>query len=206
MRGARVAGVGNRQRIVEEDEDAVAGETVDRAFVLGDERTHRRVIVAQHRFHFLRLGGVGERGEAAQVDEHVADLAPVRREDRLLAGRQDRVGDGGREEALQLAHALELGDLLGDALLELRVPLLQRVGLAPHLVLQRLDAQQRAHAREELGLVDRLRQEIVGAGLDALDALLLRIERGDEDDGQQRGAGIGRGSGGTRRSRTGPAS
>ena len=77
---------------------------------------------------------------------------------------------------------LQLGDLLGDALLELHVPFLERLGLAPHLVLQRLDAQQRAHAGEELGLVDRLRQEIVGAGLDALDPLLLRIERRDEDD------------------------
>ena len=36
-----------------------------------------------------------------------------------------------------------------------------------------------------------LRQEVVGAGLDALDALALRVERGDEDDRQQRGRGIG---------------
>ena len=130
----------------------------------------------------------------------------MRREDRFFAGRQDRVRDGRREESLQLAHALELGHLLGDALLELRIPFLQRLGLSPHLVLQRLDAQQRAHAREQLGLVDRLGQEIVGAGLDALDPLLLRIERRDEDDGQERSAGIGRGSAGTRRSPTVPAS
>ena len=156
-----------------------------------DERAHRAVILAQHRFHFLGLRGVGERGEAAQVDEHVADLAPMRRKDRFLADREDRVRDCGREEALQLAHALDLGHLLRDALLELRVPFLQSVGLAPHLVLQRLDAQQRAHAREQLGLVDGLRQEIVGAGLDALDPLLLRVERRDEHDRQERGGGVG---------------
>jgi hypothetical protein len=76
-----------------------------------------------------------------------------------------------------------------DALLELRIPLLQRIGLSPHLVLQGLDAEQRAHAREELGLIDRFGQEIVGAGLHAFDPLLLRIEGRDEDHGKERSAG-----------------
>ncbi len=155
------------------------------------ERAHRRVEVLQHRLDLFRLGGVGERGEAAQVDEHVADLPAVRSENRLFARRNDGVGDGRGEEALELGHALELRHLLGDSLLELRVPFLQRLGLPLHLVLQRFHAQQRAHAGEELGLVDRLRQKIVGAGLDALDPLTLRIERGHEDDRQERRRGIG---------------
>ena len=92
----------------------------------GDDRAHRRVVVVQHRLHLLRLGGVGERGEAAQVDEHVADLAAMQREDGVLAGGDDGIGDRRREEALQLAQPVELRDLLGDALLELGVPLLQR--------------------------------------------------------------------------------
>ena len=83
-----------------------------------------------------------------------------------------------REEALQPPEPLELRHLLAHALLERVVPLGQLRRLRLDLVLQRLDAQQRLHAREQLRLVDRLGEEVVGAGLDALDALLLRVERG----------------------------
>ncbi len=161
--------LGDRERVVEEDQDPVAREAVDRPLVRVGDDAHRRMVVAQHRLHFLRLGMIGNGGEPAQVGEHVGDLPPMRREDRALAGGDDRVGDFRREEPLQLRQPLHLRDLFGDALLELRVPRLELVGLAPHLVLQRLHAQQRAHAREELGLVDRLRQEVVGARLDALE-------------------------------------
>src|SRR5206468_4274544 len=161
-------------------QDAVSGEAVYGAFVAGDDRAHRRVVFAEHRLDFFRLGSVGERREPAQIGEDVAYFAAMRRQDRLLARRDDRVGDVRRKEALELTEALELGDLLIDAFFELQVPLLQRVGLASNLILQRLYPQQRAHAREELGLVDRLGEEIVGAGLDSLDPLLRRIERSDE--------------------------
>jgi hypothetical protein len=77
--------------------------------------------------------------------------------------------------------------LVGDALLEFRIPFLELFRLPLHLVLQRLHAEQRAHAREELGLVDRLRQKIVGARLDAFQALALRIKRRHQDHRQQRG-------------------
>ena len=109
----------------------------------------------------------------------------------MLAGGDDGIGDVRGKEALELPEALQLGHLFGDALFELQVPFLERLGLAPDLVLQRFHPQQRAHAREQLGLVDRLGQEIVGAGLDAMHALLRRIERGDEHHRQQRGRGVG---------------
>ena len=78
----------------------------------------------------------------------------------------------GREEALEAGQALELLDLLGDALLQRAVRLLE-------LGVERLDPQQRAHPRQQLGLVDRLGEEIVGAGFDALDTLFAGVECGD---------------------------
>ena len=42
-----------------------------------DQPAHRRVVLAQHGHHLLGLGGLGERGEAAQVEEDDGDLAPV---------------------------------------------------------------------------------------------------------------------------------
>src|SRR5213075_1767313 len=97
---------------VEEDQDPVSGKAVDRAFVPGDDRSHRRVVFAKHGLDLLRLGSVGERREAAEIGEHVAYFAAMRRQDRFLARRDDRVGDVRRKEALELTEALELGDLL----------------------------------------------------------------------------------------------
>ena len=63
--------------------------------------------------------------------------------------------------------------------------------LLQQLVVERLDAQERAHAREQLVLADRLGEEVVGAGVETLGALLSRVERGDEDDRQHRMRRIG---------------
>ena len=125
----------------------------------------------------------------------------------MLAGGDDGLGDLRREEALQLRRGARAAPTCSATRSSsFAFHSLSVVGLPLHLVLQRLDAQQRAHAREELGLVDRLRQEIVGARLDALDALLVRVERRDQDHRQQRGRRHRRGCAGRRRSRTGPAS
>ena len=113
----------DRDRIVEEHHDAVAREALERALVLEHDATHRRVVRVQHLHHLLGLGAVGERREAAQVDEHDADLAPVRRQQLLAAAGDDRLGDLRREEALQAAEPLELAELLAHALLERAVPL-----------------------------------------------------------------------------------
>ncbi len=184
MRAARAAGVGDRHRVVEEDHDAVAGEALERAFVFEDQPAHRRVVFAQHAHHFLGLGGFGEGGEAAQVEEHHRDLAPVALQRIVGAAGDDRVGQLRREEALQPPHLASCSTPSATRCSSVAVPLRQFVALPVHLVVERLDAQQRVHAREQLGLVDRLGQEIVGAGLDALDALLRRVERGDQHDRQ----------------------
>ncbi len=85
---------------------------------------HRDLIVAQHRLDFFGLGAVGERRETAQVGEDVRDFAPMRCEYRRFASGDDRFGHGRREETLELGEPRELSDLLGDALLELFVPVL----------------------------------------------------------------------------------
>ena len=51
------------------------------------------MVFTEHRLDFFRLGSVGERREPAQIGEDVAYFAAMRRQDRLLARRDDRVGD-----------------------------------------------------------------------------------------------------------------
>ena len=53
-------------------------------------------------------------------------------------------------------------------------------------VLESLDAQHRFHARFELGEVDRLRDVVVGTGVQSLDLVLGRIQRGLQDDRDER--------------------
>ena len=55
------------QRIIEQDHDAVAGKALDGSRMLVDETAERGMVLAQHRHHFLGLGGLRERGETAQV-------------------------------------------------------------------------------------------------------------------------------------------
>ena len=54
--------------------------------------------------------------------------------------------------------------------------------LALQLVLQPLDPQDRAYLGEQLHLVDRLAQEVVGAVFQGLDLVLEGVERRDHDD------------------------
>ena len=149
------------------------------------------MVFAEHGHHVFGIGGLGERGEAAQVEEDDGDLAPVALQRIVGAAGDDQLGELRREEALQPAHLLELADAVVDALLERAVELGELAALAQQLVVERLDAQQRAHPREQLGLADRLAEEIVGAGVEALGALLGRVERGDEDDRQHRVRRVG---------------
>ena len=66
------------------------------------------VILAQHAHDFLGLGDLGERGEAAQVEEHDGDFAAVALQRILGAAADDQLGQLRREEAPQAADALEL--------------------------------------------------------------------------------------------------
>ena len=77
--------VGTRQRIVEQDQDVVAGEALDGALELVDQGAERVVILAQHRHHLLGLGRLGEGREVAQVAEHDGHLAAMTPEHVLVA-------------------------------------------------------------------------------------------------------------------------
>ena len=78
------------------------------------------MIFAEHSDHLLRLGGLGEGGEAAQVAEQDDDVAAVVFEDRLAARRDDRLHDLRRQKPLQPADPLDFVDLRRDPLLKLR--------------------------------------------------------------------------------------
>ena len=95
---------------------------------------HRDVILAQHAHDLLGLGGLREGGEAAQVQEHHGDLAPMALQRVLGVAADDQLGELGREEALEPLEPLELGELLLHAPLERAVP----VG---ELVVEQLDPQ-----------------------------------------------------------------
>ena len=107
-----LGGIRHGHRIVEEDHHAVARETLERALVLHDERAHLGVILAEHAHDFLGLGGLREGGEAAQVEKHHDDLAPVGLEGIVGTAGHDELGELGREEPLEAAELLELADLV----------------------------------------------------------------------------------------------
>ncbi len=62
-----------------------------------------------------------------------------------------------------------------------------RIGAIAQFVDHDLEPGQRTDPRDQRDLVDRLGQEIVGAGFEAAHAVRRLVERGDEDDRQVRG-------------------
>ncbi len=96
----------------------------------------------------------------------------------LRVAAHDELRELRGEEPAQPAEAFELGHLVHDPALERPIEL-------GELVVERLDPEQRAHPGQELGLVDRLGEEVVRARLDALHPLGGRVQRGDHDHGQE---------------------
>src|SRR5881275_2530294 len=99
------------------------------------------VVLPQHPHDLLGLGGLGERGEPAEVEEDHGHLAAMALEGVLGVAAHDQLGELRREEAFQAIEAFELGHLRRDALLERAVPLGQ-------LVVELLDPKERPHAGE----------------------------------------------------------
>jgi hypothetical protein len=167
----------------------VAGEPLQGALEPGHQVAEGLVIVVKDAHDLLGLGGLGEGGEGAQVAEHHRDVAPMALQERLVAGGHDQVGQLGREEPAQPAQPLQLLDLLLDPLGEGAVPLGQLGRLPLDGLVVALDAQQRPHPGQQLGLVEGLGHEVVGAGLDGQDPLLVAAG-GDHDHGQERGGRV----------------
>ena len=105
------------------------------------------MVLLQNIRYFLGLAAVGERGEAAQVEEHDNDLAPVCLQQVLAAAIDDRLGNLRRKEAFQSRQAVELRQLLLNALLELPVPFGELRRLRSNLVTQHLLLERCADAR-----------------------------------------------------------
>src|SRR5579883_1079817 len=114
--------IGAGERIVEEDQDSVAHESLDGAAAVEDQRTHGLVIAAQESHHVLGLGGLGESREAPQIAHQRDDLAPMALHDAVAAGAGEKLGHLRRNEALQFSHPLDLAHLRRDPLLESPIP------------------------------------------------------------------------------------
>ncbi len=174
-------GVRARRRVVEEDHEPVAGEMLQGAPEGEHELPEGRVVVPEDGHRLLGLGHLGECREAAEVGEDRRDLAPVALEEGLVAGLDDQPGDLGREEAAEPSEPFEGLDLGGHALLELPVPLFEVPGLPGDRVVQPLDPDERPDAGEQLGLVERLGHEVVGAALEGAEPLLGPARRHHDD-------------------------
>jgi hypothetical protein len=134
--------------------------------------------------------------DVGDLPQHgVAGLVAVRVVDAL------EVVDVGHDDGERLVEARGVLERLGEPLLDVPpvVDAGEPVGLrhAPQLVvgprqllLQRLDAQQRLHARLELGELDRLGDVVVGAGVEPLDHVLGAVERGLQHDRHERQPGL----------------
>src|SRR5438270_452165 len=81
--GARTR-IGEWQRIVEPDHEAVTGEALDGPFELVDERPEAGVVLAQDRHQVFRLGGLGKTGKAAQITKQNGDFPAVTVEQTLV--------------------------------------------------------------------------------------------------------------------------
>src|SRR5712691_5524118 len=88
-----LGGVGHWNRVIEEDHHAVAGEALERALVLEDELAHLSVVLAQDAHDLLRLRGLRERGEPAEVEERDRDLPTVGLERVVGAAGDDQLGE-----------------------------------------------------------------------------------------------------------------
>ena len=70
-------GIGTRNRIVEDDQQTVAGEVLQGAFETIDRFAKTAIIFLQHRDDVFGLGVLGKSGEAAKIAEHRGNVAAV---------------------------------------------------------------------------------------------------------------------------------
>src|ERR1700761_2219542 len=79
--------IGAGQRIVEDDQKAVAGEMLQRSLEAIDRFAETLIIFLQYRDDVFRLSAFGERGEATQVAEYDGNIAAVAFQKLLIARR-----------------------------------------------------------------------------------------------------------------------
>ena len=187
-----------RDRVVEEDQDPVAREVLERSAVVRDELADRLVVRAEHLEQLFGRGRFGERRETAQIGEQTGDVGAMSREQLFALLRGDELGDLRREEARELGalslHGVEQarvrdrdGCLVRERLDELDLLVGERPRDVPadaddpdELVIEdHRDTEQRSVAD------DRLRTErVVGVSEDVGDLHRLTGQRRPSDDGR----------------------
>jgi hypothetical protein len=90
------------------------------------------------------------------------------------------------KKPLQAPDALDFGNLFGHPLLEGPVPIREIGCLRQHAILERLQAQDRSYSGQKRGLVHRLCQIFVGAGVESRHDVLGINHRGNQNDGHER--------------------
>src|SRR5215471_14573937 len=79
----------NGDWVIEKRHYSVAGKVLDGALVRDDQLDHRRLVLAQHAKHLLRIGVLREGREPTHVAEERRDLSPVGGEEPLaFVGRE----------------------------------------------------------------------------------------------------------------------
>ena len=166
-------GVVGGQRIVEEHGEAVLHERANGAFEPESDGAQALVIGAKDGDGFLRCVRLGQLAEPWEVTGDDRDLAPMALEQGLAFRGDQQLRDLRRQEASQTIQALELGDLLADAGFQGPVPRGKLERLLFDRVVIGLDAQQRRHPGQQLRLIERLLNKVVGARFQCAQPLLV---------------------------------
>jgi len=82
-----------RDGVVEEDQDPVAREVLERSAKGRDELANRLVLRAEHLEQLFGRGRLGERRETAQIGEQTGDVGAMSREQLFALLRGDELGD-----------------------------------------------------------------------------------------------------------------
>src|SRR5262249_52226290 len=108
-------------RIIKHDHYAVARVALERTAIFDDDLADCRMIVAQQGHYVFRVRTFGETGKATQVAEQSGNFSAMAFELLFSSSGDDQIGHLRRQEPPQPAHALDLADLIRDALFELLV-------------------------------------------------------------------------------------
>jgi hypothetical protein len=95
-------GVGQRDRIVEEDHHPVAGEVLEGPLVSNHELACSGVILGKNVDELLRLGCLRKGRESAEVEVHDCDVGAMAGQDLPAVLARDELSDLGRNEAGEL--------------------------------------------------------------------------------------------------------
>ena len=160
--------VGCRDGRAEDRQDAVAEEPDERAARVQHGIRHLAEVAVEHVDHAIRRRSLGKRREAAQIAEHDRRFEPDAAQPRIAPAPQQHL----------------LDDAFGQ---EARERVAQPVALE-HV--QALARQAGVDARPQQNGIERLREVILRARLDAADHALVVVDRGDHDHGDVAQRGI----------------